>query len=133
MDIRGGGHHRRGVQFSRQGPGQGVGPADVAGEQRDHKLPQLVQADHRRVPALVPDKGRDLPDGNTAGGDENHGVRPGKALPVKIPGGLGDRVKVLPCQPRHGIAADFLPGKRLFHPAGGFQSLAAVGENSRFH
>ena len=65
---------RRCAEHARQSARQIVRAADVTGEQRDHKLHLLVDADHRGIGLLAHKIRRDLAHGDAARADENERI-----------------------------------------------------------
>ena len=84
VDIGGGGDHRQGAA----GPGelhrQGVGAAQMAGQDGDGVGAQLVHHHHGGVAGLADHVGGDGPDGDAYGADEQKGFVAGET--VRCPG-----------------------------------------------
>lgn len=49
VDVGGGGDDRRRVEEIGNLPGQGVGAAEMAGQEADHKLAAFIEDDNRRI------------------------------------------------------------------------------------
>ena len=133
VDVGGGGNDRGSVQHFCQFACQFIGAADMAGQQRDHKMSQLVHGDNGGVGALIFYKGRDLPHGDAGGAHEHHGVSPLEHRAVKGPAGTFDGRETRLLKARHGIGPHFSFRQGRHDPAGRFTALAAVGEHGGLH
>ena len=133
--VGGGGDHGHGPQLLRQPEGQGVGPADVPGQQGDDEPAQLVHAQHRRVGALVPHPGGDGAHGDARRPHEHQGVRPGEQRPGGPGAGGGQGGKVPAGQLLRGEAAAFVPRPEQAVPGqqGGVPPPAGVGKQGQLH
>ena len=81
VDISRRRHDGLAFQFCSQTAGDGIGTADMTGQDGDDELPLLVDDQDGRVQVFMADKGRNSADGNACGADEDD--QPGR---FKSPG-----------------------------------------------
>ena len=128
---------RDGPAGFRQCPGQRVGPAQVAGEQRHGKPAALVQHDNGRVGGFALAVGRNGPHGDANSPHKNQGVRLCKlrTRPLRQPdtarAAAGNTAGQCPGQPVGQSHAFFCKGQigaaHCFGPVAGRYSVAKAG------